>query len=191
MWRAPIAGMYRLLPAMLVLAACTHDAKRDEGPVPVAVAKLDSKSGSTVTGEAKFFSTGMETRVELEVESTMPGLHAVHLHQIGDCSDDKAESAGPHWNPRGHEHGKLDQPPAHLGDIGNIEVRQNGKGKLVFSTSRWSVGTNAENDIMGKALVIHEKADDFTSQPSGAAGDRIACGVVRKPGGVPFISSAR
>lgn len=183
--------MYRLLPAILFLAACTHDARRDEGPVPVAIAKLEAKSGSTVAGEAKFFVTGMETRVELDLESTMPGVHAVHLHEKGDCSDDKAENAGPHWNPSGHQHGQLGQPPSHLGDIGNIEVRQNGKGKLVFSTSLWSVGTKAENDIMGKALVVHDDVDDFRSQPAGNAGDRIACGVVRKPGGIPFISSAR
>lgn len=167
--------------ALVAVAACIHREPEDAlpEPKPAAFAKLESKSGATVMGKAEFFVTGMEVRVQLDVTGTMPGKHAVHLHEKGDCSSEDGESAGAHWNPKGHEHGKLDESPAHLGDIGNLEVDAEGKGSLSFSTIHWKVGTKTDNDILGKALVIHEGEDDFTSQPAGNAGKRIACGVVR------------
>lgn len=180
-----------LMTCVFVFLGCAHQDPRPDEPMPEAVAKLESKSGSTVMGQAEFFTSGMEVRVQLEVTGTMPGTHAVHLHEKGDCSSEDAESAGPHWNPTGHDHGHLEKPPAHLGDIGNLEVDGEGRGSLSFSTLHWTVGTKAENDIIGKALVIHASEDDFTSQPAGNAGKRIACGVVRHAKSGLLFSLAR
>lgn len=180
-----------LVTCVLAFLGCAHQDPRPDEPKPEAVAKLESKSGATVMGQAEFFASGMEVRVQLEVTGTMPGKHAVHLHEKGDCSSEDGESAGAHWNPKGHDHGHLENPPAHLGDIGNLEVDAEGRGRLSFSTIYWTVGTKTGNDIIGKAIVIHESEDDFTSQPAGNSGKRIACGVVRHAKSGLLFSSRR
>lgn len=144
-----------------------------------AVAEIAPKSGSTLTGRAVFTESNGEIQLEVTIENAEPGPHAVHIHEIGDCSAEDASSAGGHWNPTGEDHGKWGVPPFHLGDIGNIEVGEDGTGTLTMSTDRWSLGGGPETDVVGKALVVHSGADDFTSQPSGAAGDRIGCGVIQ------------
>ena len=177
-------------PVVLFAAACTTiDEKRGEQPLADAVVKLGPTSGSTAKGSVEFFTSGTEVQLKLLVMGLSPGKHAVHLHEKGDCSSPDGESAGPHWNPMGHQHGQLDQPPAHYGDIGNIEVSGDGRGTLVFSTSYWSVGTGRNNDILGKAVVIHDSVDDFTSQPAGNSGKRIACGVVMPGKALPLYSA--
>ena len=69
--------------------------------------------------------------------------------------------------------------PHHLGDIGNLEVGEDGEGSLTLSTDKWTMGSGADNDILGKAVIVHAGADDFTTQPTGAAGGRIGCGVIK------------
>ena len=78
----------------------------------------------------------------------------------------------------GHDHGKWDEEMFHLGDIGNIVVGADGKGTIAITTDRWSMGGTGENNVMGKSIIIHADADDFTSQPTGNAGGRIGCGVI-------------
>jgi Cu-Zn family superoxide dismutase len=107
-----------------------------------------------------------------------PGPHAVHIHETGDCSAEDGSSAGGHWNPTGEEHGKWGEHPFHLGDIGNIEVGEDGTGSITLSTDLWSIGDSSDHDVVGKSIVVHAGADDFKSQPSGAAGERIGCGVI-------------
>jgi len=145
----------------------------------VATADIESRSGSSLTGTARFTEQGRTVTLTLEVEGAPPGVHAVHLHQNGDCSADDATSAGPHWNPGNVEHGQWDHAPFHLGDIGNLQVGPDGYGSLTLTTDLWSIGTGEANDILGRAIIIHEKADDFTTQPTGAAGGRIGCGVIQ------------
>lgn len=139
------------------------------------------KSESKTTGMAAFKMLGENVRLTLDVENAPPGNHAVHLHQKADCSSTDAKSAGDHWNPTSEEHGRLDTTPhAHLGDIGNLKVGADGKGHLEFTTRRWTIGGRSDTNVMDHAIVIHAKADDFRSQPSGNAGDRIGCGEIRK-----------
>ena len=141
---------------------------------------LNPTKGNQANGTAIFLREGGKTTLQVSLRNTPPGVHAVHLHETGDCSAHDASSAGGHWNPTGAEHGAWGKPPFHLGDIGNVTVGEDGTGSLNLTTDLWTMGTAADNDLLGKAVIVHASSDDFTTQPSGAAGDRIACGVIRE-----------
>jgi Cu-Zn family superoxide dismutase len=159
-------------------AAAEPEGTREEIQEVVAAAELAPRSGSELAGRAVFTKTNGEVRFDVEIRNVEPGPHAVHIHENGDCSAEDASSAGGHWNPTGEEHGKWGEPPFHLGDIGNIEVGEDGTGSLTMSADLWSIGDESDHDVVGKAIVVHSGADDFESQPSGAAGERIGCGVL-------------
>ena len=143
-----------------------------------AVAVLQSKSDSKVTGKAVFHEANGKVTLDVMLEGAEPGQHAVHLHEKGDCSAPDGASAGGHWNPTNENHGKWGTAPFHRGDIGVVEVGADGKGKLTLSTDLWTIGGAPETDVIGKAVIVHAKTDDFTTQPTGNAGGRVACGVV-------------
>ena len=161
--------------------ASAEAATQSPAPATVARAALEARSGSALTGEGVFTREGEEVVLTVAVTGVSPGTHAVHLHEKGDCSAPDASSAGGHWNPTSEAHGQWGHAPHHLGDVGNLEVGEDGSGRLVFRAGVWEVGTGGERDIVGHALVVHEKVDDFTTQPTGAAGGRIGCGVVVAP----------
>ncbi|MFL5318081.1 MAG: superoxide dismutase family protein [Myxococcaceae bacterium] len=179
--------MRKSLLAVVVslLAAGCATKKSTEMPTPppnakVATAKLEPKSGSQVTGDVQFVQ-GDDGKVTmtLHVKNLTQGPHALHLHEKGDCSAADGSSAGPHWNPTAQPHGKMeDHMPHHSGDIGNIDVAMDGTGTSTLTTDEWSIGTGQPNDIIGRGVIVHSNADDFTSQPAGNAGSRVACGVV-------------
>jgi superoxide dismutase, Cu-Zn family len=149
----------------------------------VAKADIDAKSGSKVKGKATFTQNDKGAIVvRIEVSDAPPGMHAVHIHEKGDCSSPDGKSAGDHWNPTHMEHGKWGATGDHyhLGDIGNLSVEPNGKGTLTLETTKWSAGTGGVNDVIGHAIVVHGGVDDFKTQPSGNAGPRIGCGVIAK-----------
>jgi len=180
-----------LLTAMLPLACATTKAAAStegepsasttssaEGPAS-ATAKLESKSGSSVTGTARFTrQDDGKIQLVVDVEGATPGVHAAHLHDVGDCSAEDGSSAGGHWNPTSHDHGKWDHDSFHLGDIGNIEVGEDGTGTITLTTDRWELGTGGMADVVDHAIIVHTAADDFVTQPTGNAGGREACGVV-------------
>lgn len=168
---------------MVAIAGCgAKDGKTEtevpSAPVRRATAYINPRSGSDMGGSAIFVKDGSRVELQVTLEQAPPGEHAVHIHQTGDCSAEDASSAGGHWNPTAEDHGRWDTSPFHLGDIGNVVVDEEGKGSLSLVTDRWSMGGGGANDIMGKAVVVHAGSDDFTSQPSGAAGARIGCGVI-------------
>lgn len=144
-----------------------------------AVVTIESRSDSHLTGKGKFVEEDGKVTLKLEIEGAEPGTHAVHLHEKGDCSAPDATSAGGHWNPSHENHGKWSNTPFHHGDIGNIEVGADGKGTFTLTTDLWTIGGSAETDVLGKAIIVHAKADDFTTQPTGNAGGRVGCGVVQ------------
>ena len=146
-----------------------------------AKAVIQSASGSTMTGEAVFEETDHGVKMVLTVQNATPGTHAVHLHEHGDCSAPDATSAGGHWNPTQQEHGHRDSGGTfHSGDIENLEVGEDGTGKLEVTGHEWTIGGDPSTDVVGKAVIIHASADDFVSQPAGNAGPREGCGVVVK-----------
>lgn len=173
-----------LVGAMLLVGAVPVAYAKSVAPAkPKAksvVAKLEPKSGSKAAGTATFTDEGGKVSLVVELSGATPGEHALHIHEKGDCSDPDAKNAGGHWNPTTppSAHGKWGGAAHHLGDIGNLTVGADGKGTLKMSTEKWAVGGGGFNDITGKAVVIHGGVDDFTTQPTGNAGNRIACGVI-------------
>jgi superoxide dismutase, Cu-Zn family len=146
---------------------------------PTATAKIESKSGSKVTGKATFteVSPGV-TRVEVWIENATPGSHGLHLHEKGDCSAPDATSAGGHFNSAGNPHAGPTDPKHHNGDLGNIEIGASGTGHLDMTSNLLTVKPGP-NSVVGKAVVFHEKADDLKTQPTGNAGGRYGCGVIQ------------
>jgi Cu-Zn family superoxide dismutase len=159
----------------LLCAGCAGEAPP---VVKQAVANLESRSMSTMTGKAVFTPDGTKVKLVLTVAGATPGEHAVHLHATGDCSAADATSAMGHFNPDMMNHGLPTASPHHLGDCGNFTVGADGTGKLTFSAD-WSIGTGDANDINAKAVIVHASPDDgVTQQPPGNAGARVACGVI-------------
>jgi Cu-Zn family superoxide dismutase len=169
----------------LALAACKsdahddhdHDHGRADGGMR-ATARIEGRSGSKLTGSASFTETKGGVQVEVLVENAPPGLHAVHLHEIGDCSAADATSAGAHFNPGMHPHGAPDAPAHHAGDFGNMSVGADGRGRLSLWDPELTVRPG-KYSVVGRAIIVHDKPDDMTTQPTGNAGGRIGCGVVQ------------
>ncbi len=147
-----------------------------EEPKAVTI-QLEARSESTVTGTVNFSETDGVVSMVADMSGLTPGTHAIHLHAEADCSSADAKSSGGHWNPTFKDHGKWGAETGyHKGDIGNFEVGEDGLGKVEFSTNEWCIGCGDDKkDILGKAVVVHQGTDDFTSQPSGAAGARVSC----------------
>ena len=109
------------------------------------------------------------------------GSHGIHVHENGECSAPDFKSAGGHFNPKGTDHACPPTTPRHAGDLGNIDIAADGSGHLEQTTDLITV-TPGETSVVGKAIILHGGEDDCTSQPSGAAGDRIGCGVIAASG---------
>lgn len=139
---------------------------------------LTPKSDSKVSGNVTFISEGEMVTMTAKLEGLSEGAHAIHIHEKADCSSVDGKSAGGHWNPTMEPHGKWGAKEGyHKGDIGNFTVTADGKGAITFATNDWCIGCGDEKkDVLGKGIIVHQGTDDFTSQPSGAAGSRVSCG---------------
>ncbi|WAC03202.1 superoxide dismutase family protein [Lacinutrix neustonica] len=139
---------------------------------------MNAKSESAVKGNIVFTQEGEEVAMVAMLEGLTPGEHAIHLHEKADCSSDDGKSSGGHWNPTNQPHGKWGSAAGyHKGDIGNFIADDKGYAVVNFSTNEWCIGCgDANKDILGKAVIVHQGVDDFTSQPSGDAGSRVSCG---------------
>lgn len=146
--------------------------------VTFAEATLAPKSGSKVSGTVVFSRLKNSVQVIASITGGTPGKHGIHIHENGDCSAADASSAGGHYNPTGAPHAGPAAPARHVGDLGNITVKEDGVGLLTLDVPAIS-GFTSWDSIIGKAVVVHAKVDDEKSQPAGAAGDRIACGVIQ------------
>lgn len=134
------------------------------------------KSHTETQGTAQFTQSNGKVTLDLNVYKLTPGIHAVHIHEKGDCSATDASSAGGHWNPTTHNHGKWGHGEHHMGDIGNLNADKEGTARLLFDTDKWCLGcSDPSKNIIGKSLVIHATADDFQTQPTGNAGGRVGC----------------
>ncbi|MGO1003933.1 superoxide dismutase family protein [Lysobacter sp. CA196] len=162
----------------------------DEEKAAAAVS-LRPASGSSVEGRLSVSPKGQAMAVVGTVTGlTAGGVHAIHIHEKGDCSALDASSAGDHFNPYRHQHGRASPGGPHVGDMENIVANAKGEATVRALVHGASLGSGGENDILGRALVIHAKPDDYSSQPSGNAGKRIACGVLEAaPNGVANAAS--
>ncbi len=164
--------------ATLVIIACKSNATSVSNVVTIS---LEPKSGSEVKGTATFTEKNGFVTLRATITGLKPGVHAIHIHEKADCSAADASSAGGHWNPTFKKHGKWGEAEHHLGDIGNFTTDTYGNGTIYFKTDKWAIGgTDPTKDILNKGLIIHENPDDFTTQPTGNAGGRVACSAIIK-----------
>ncbi|MBL6666766.1 MAG: superoxide dismutase family protein [Flavobacteriaceae bacterium] len=143
---------------------------------------LNAKSNSNTSGEVSFTEKDGVVSMEAHIYGLDPGTHAIHLHEKADCSSPDGKSTGGHWNPTFEQHGAWKEESGfHRGDIGNFEADDNGHGMIKFSTDLWCIDCDDPiKNIVGKAVIVHQGADDLISQPSGAAGSRVSCaGIVQ------------
>lgn len=145
-----------------------------------AEANLASASGSLVSGKLMLVPMGDGVHITGEVGGLKPGdTRGFHVHEKGDCSAADASSAGGHFNPGAQAHGRAGQGAHHAGDSDNIVADANGVARIDAHLRGVTLGGGAANDIAGRAVIVHAAADDYTSQPTGNAGARVACGVIR------------
>ena len=142
---------------------------------------FSSKSESSVSGMANFVEKNGTVTMVANLSGLTPGEHAIHIHEKADCSAADGSSAGGHWNPTFKKHGKWGAAEHHKGDIGNFTADAKGNATVKFATNEWCIGCgDATKDITGKGLIVHKGIDDFTSQPAGNAGARVACSAIIK-----------
>jgi Cu-Zn family superoxide dismutase len=160
----------------LLAAGCAGTPEQKEAS---AVATLQPRSGSNVSGNVKFTQIGDVVRVTGEITGHTKGPKGFHIHEKGDCSDDKGMSTGGHFNPDKHKHGGPYDPVKHSGDLGNIVFNDQGVAKINFTVGDIAVSKDAPNGIIGRAVIVHATNDDFKTDPTGNAGGRVACGVIQ------------
>lgn len=150
-----------------------------------ATAQLHDPQGKPI-GTVKLQELEEGVLLTLEIDALPPGEHAVHVHEVGECTAPSFESAGEHLAFNGARHGLADEgfKGAHAGDLVDLVVDDAGMAR----THRVVIGATLDRDAPsgsksllragGTAIVIHADRDDYRTEPAGASGDRIACGVI-------------
>lgn len=171
------------LAAVMMAFACArgagHSRGRDSTPAAIARVQLRGATGASM-GEATLQETPSGVLLSADLSGLPPGTHGIHLHAVGKCEPDFA-AAGPHFNPGNKAHGVRNPAGKHAGDLMNIHVPETGalRVDLLMPDVTLSRGPSALMDADGASLVIHALADDYSTDPAGGSGPRIACGVVR------------
>jgi len=189
MTRTSIASTLTLTIAAALLAGCassgTPAATNDTQASPAkstasrATVNLAPASGTLVSGTLTLMPMGDGVHITGEVGGLKPGdTRGFHIHEKGDCSAADASTAGGHFNPAAQAHGRSGQGAHHAGDTDNIVADAKGVARINAHLTGVTLGGGAANDIAGRAVIVHAAADDYTTQPTGNAGARVACGVI-------------
>jgi Cu-Zn family superoxide dismutase len=141
-----------------------------------AVCELKPTKGNKVSGVVKFIQRKGYVTVRAHVTGLTPGKHGFHIHESGDCSAPDASSAKGHFNPAKHDHGGPTAKVRHAGDLGNLKA--NDKGVAHYERDDAMITLSGKDNILGKSIIVHEKEDDYKTQPTGNAGARVACGKI-------------
>jgi len=163
------------ISAVTLLAAC---ASMPDEPLR-ATAQLQPTKGSKTFGEATFEEVDGKVHVVIFVQGLKPGQeHGLHIHEVGDCSSGDGMSAKGHFNPYGKPHAHAGTAERHAGDLPSLKAAKNGRAKVDVMLDVITVAPGPAS-IVGRGLIVHADADDYKTQPTGNAGARIACGVIR------------
>ena len=149
---------------------------QDDMKIEKAICVLQPTKGNNVTGTITFTQTSGGIKVVAHVEGLTPGKHGFHIHQYGDISAPDGTSAGGHFNPENVNHGAPGDKIRHVGDLGNLEAGADGKAHLEYTDT--VISMSGTHSIIGRGIIVHAGEDDLKSQPTGAAGARVACGVI-------------
>jgi Cu-Zn family superoxide dismutase len=176
---AACGGSHEPDPAVEPMAVEPIEEPAPEPAAASASTELQGREGSGISGRITFTASTDGVTYTAEVSGLSgAGSHGFHIHETGDCSAADFTSAGGHFNPTGAIHGGPNDSEHHAGDLGNIESGADGAGTLSGSSAMLSVDDGA-NSVVGRAVILHEGQDDLTSQPTGDAGGRLACGVIQ------------
>ena len=168
-----------LLPiaAASLLSACIYAEPKGGAPMP-----LINAAGQSI-GSVTAYQSGGGVTLKIRASGLPHGVHGIHVHSVGRCDGPKFESAGPHWNPANRKHGFSNPQGPHAGDMSNVTVPANGvlEASLAVPNADITMANGPAGSLLdadGAALVLHAKADDYATDPSGNSGDRIACAVL-------------
>lgn len=171
----------------ILLAACGEQRAPEAPPAPPegasatksAHAMLKPTTGNAAAGELTLASMGTGVHVTGDLTGlAINSEHGFHVHEKGDCSAPDASSAGSHFNPGGQPHGDPRGSAHHAGDLINVRADEQGRAHVDMHVDAATLGDGGANDIAGRAIIVHAKPDDYSTQPSGNSGDRIACGII-------------
>ena len=171
-----------LLAALVLTAACSYGGASGTIPRPVASGTFRNAAGDRV-GLATLSDSGGILQLGLSASDLTPGPHGLHFHAQGTCTPPDFASAGPHFNPEHRQHGRLNPEGPHLGDLPNLVAGPDGSADTSFAVPSELAAPGPHSLLQpgGTAIVIHAKADDERTDPSGDSGDRVACAVI-EPG---------
>ncbi|QNN59257.1 superoxide dismutase family protein [Diaphorobacter ruginosibacter] len=163
--------------AVASLAACSSVSPTK----PQASAELQATRGNNAKGTVRFMQTADNTLlVTGEISGLKPNSeHGFHIHEKGDCSSGDGMSAGGHFNPTGSAHGKFDADAHHGGDLPSLRADANGVARFNTELKGISLAQGAANNVVGRGLIVHADPDDYKTQPTGNAGARLACAVIK------------
>ena len=148
----------------------------ESAPISAGVAVLHPTEGSEARGIVRFTLVADGVQVTANIGGLAPGQHGFHVHQLGDCTAPDGTSAGGHFNPEQTSHAGPLASERHVGDLGNL--RADSSGTALYERTDGLLALEGLHSIIGRAVIVHAGADDLSSQPTGAAGARVACGVI-------------
>ncbi len=161
--------------AAILLSAC----QTTPSEPPRATAQLLPTAGNKTFGEATFEQIGDKVRVSIFVQNLKPEQeHGLHIHEVGDCSSGDGMSTKGHFNPHGKPHGHYGSGDRHAGDLPALKANKSGRAKVEADVDIITVAPGPAS-VVGRGLIVHAAPDDYKTQPTGNAGARIACGVIR------------
>lgn len=172
-------------PVLIAVLAASTTA---DAALQAATATINDRDGRNV-GNAVLRETPNGVLLHVRLAGIAPGEHAFHIHERGTC-EPPFTSAGGHFAPEGAEHGLLDPSGPHSGDMPNIHIPTSSRLELEVMTGIPALSDQLF-DLDGAAIVIHEGPDDYSTNPAGAAGERIACGVIEEAEVQESASTAR